>query len=178
MTPTLKQLQAMCITSAGRERAAAFVEPLSRHLPAYGIVTPTEAVDFLAQCLHESAEFRYLEEIASGKAYEGRVDLGNTQPGDGVRFKGRGLIQITGRTNYGACGKAIGADLLEHPEQLATTDLGTASACWFWQTHGLNRYADAGDFITETRRINGGINGLGDRQAYRARVAHAMGVAT
>lgn len=171
---SLDQLQAMCVTEAGRERAASFVDPLNKHLPEHGITTPAEAIDFLAQVLHESAEFRYLEEIASGRAYEGRRDLGNTQPGDGVRFKGRGLIQITGRANYEACGQALGVDLIAHPERLATADLGAASACWYWQTRGLNRYADAGDFITETKRINGGTNGLPDREAYRARAAHAL----
>ena len=93
--------------------------------------------------------------------------LGNTPAadGDGQRYKGRGLIQITGRSNYAACGKALGVDLLSNPSQLETPALAARSAGWFWASNKLNRYADNGDFIGLTRRINGGTNGLADRMA-------------
>ena len=138
-------------------------------MPANGIDTPLRCMHFLAQIGHESAGFRYTEEIASGEAYEGRADLGNTQPGDGVRFKGRGLIQLTGRANYAAYGKAIGVDLVDTDayETLATDpERAVDVACWFWSTHGLNALADADDIEAVTRRINGGLNGLDDRKAY------------
>ncbi len=129
---------------------------------------------FLAQVGHESGELRYTEEIASGDAYEGRRDLGNTEAGDGRRFKGRGLIQLTGRANYRGFGEAIGVDLLSNDNaQRVATDPGLAVevACWFWQARGLNALADEDDAHAVTRRINGGLNGLADRlrQLDRAR---------
>jgi len=126
---------------------------------------PREAM-FIAQLCHESGGFRYVEELASGEAYEGRKDLGNTEEGDGVRFKGRGLIQITGRENYRACGDALGVDLLSDPPLLERPDLACRSAAWFWHKRGLNELADKGDFRTITKRINGGLNGWADRLAF------------
>ena len=146
-----------------------YAPALLTRMPANGIDTPLRCMHFLAQIGHESAGFRYTEEIASGEAYEGRADLGNTQPGDGVRFKGRGLIQLTGRANYAAYGKAIGVDLVDTDayETLATDpERAVDVACWFWSTHGLNALADADDIEAVTRRINGGLNGLDDRKAY------------
>ena len=106
-----------------------------------------------------------MRELASGQAYESRADLGNVRPGDGVRFRGRGLLQVTGRANYAACGKALGLDLLAQPELLEQTVNACRSAGWFWQTRGLNALADAGDQLKVTRRINGGVNGLAERLA-------------
>jgi putative chitinase len=133
------------------------------------INTPLRQAHFLAQVGHESGELRYTQELASGTAYEGRKDLGNTQPGDGVRFKGRGLIQLTGRANYTAFGKVCGQDLLTNPALLAVTPLAVDVAVWFWTQHGLNVLADKDDVVTITRRINGGTNGLANRQALLAR---------
>ncbi len=129
----------------------------------FNISTPLRQAHFLAQIAHESDRFNALEEYASGEDYEGRDDLGNTQPGDGVRFKGRGLIQITGRTNYGDCGKALGVDLINNPTKLAAPDLASRSAGWFWAINQLNGDADNDDVRTVTRVINGGYNGLDDR---------------
>jgi putative chitinase len=131
---------------------------------------------FLAQVAHESGEFRYVQELASGSAYEGRKDLGNTEPGDGVRFKGRGLIQITGRANYEACGRAIGADFIADPALMEQPTWAVGSAAWFWQQHGMNELADAENFDAITRRINGGSNGQQDRLAYLMRAKKAMGI--
>jgi putative chitinase len=133
------------------------------------INTPLRQAHFLAQLGHESGELRYTQELASGTAYEGRKDLGNTQPGDGMRFKGRGLIQLTGRANYTAFSKACGQDLLTHPELLAETPLAVDVAVWFWAQHGLNALADKDDVVRITKRINGGTNGLADRQILLAR---------
>ena len=132
----------------------------------YEINTPLRQAHFLAQIGHESGELRYNEELASGAAYEGRGDLGNTEAGDGVRFKGRGLIQLTGRANYTSYGKAIGKDLLsgDNPKQVADDpDMAVDVACWFWTTRNLNKAADADDALKITKRINGGTKGLEDR---------------
>ena len=120
---------------------------------------------FLAQLGHESDGFNTLEEYASGAQYEGRRDLGNVHPGDGRRFKGRGPIQITGRTNYASYGAALGVDLIENPELAATPEVGFQVAAEFWDRQGLNRFADRGRFDTITRRINGGQNGRADRRS-------------
>jgi putative chitinase len=160
---TLAQLQA--IMPLARTRAVAFVAPLNAAMLEFGITTPARQASFLSQVGHESGQLRYVLELASGQAYEGRADLGNTQRGDGVRFRGRGLLQVTGRTNYVACSKALGLDLLAKPELLEQTVNACRSAGWFWQTKGLNALADAGDQERVTRRINGGVNGLAERLA-------------
>lgn len=140
-----------------------FCEPINSTLVKYLINTPTRAAAFLAQIAHESGQLIYTRELASGAAYEGRRDLGNTQPGDGKKFKGRGLIQITGRTNYQMLSMVIGVDFIANPELLEGAVYATESAGWFWQTRGLNEIADRGDFKLITRRINGGYNGLSER---------------
>lgn len=148
-----------------KARIDIFLEPLNAAMKEFEINTPARRAAFLAQIGHESGQLRYVRELASGQAYEGRKDLGNTQPGDGVRFKGRGLIQITGRSNYIDCGKALALDLLAKPELLEEPESACRSAAWFWKTRGLNELADAGDQVKITRRINGGTNGLADRLA-------------
>jgi putative chitinase len=135
----------------------------------FGIDTVERETMFLAQVAHESGAFNYVREIASGQAYEGRKDLGNTEPGDGVRYKGRGLIQVTGKANYKSCGDALGIDLIAQPELLETPEYAARSAGWFWDSRKLNAIADKGDFLLLTKRINGGTNGYADRQAYLQR---------
>jgi putative chitinase len=147
-------------------RADTFCAPLNIAMGEFEINTPERQAAFIAQIGHESGQFRYVREHASGAAYEGRADLGNAMRGDGVRFKGRGLIQITGRANYKACGDALGLDLILYPELLEQPMYACRSAGWFWKTHGLNELADAGDQVKITRRINGGTNGLAERLAY------------
>src|SRR5690606_21975816 len=123
------------------------------------INTPARIQMFLAQLAHESGELRYFEEIASGEAYEGRKDLGNIHPGDGKRYKGRGPIQLTGRTNYRAAGKALGFDLENDPDLAKDPSIAFRIATWFWTTRGLNAIADTGNFELVTLKINGGLNG-------------------
>jgi len=164
MTMTPQQL--ITIMPNARAKAGIFLPALNAAMAEFGITTPARQASFLAQLAHESGQLVYVRELASGAAYEGRKDLGNTQPGDGVRFRGRGLLQITGRTNYAACGKALGLDLLAQPALLEQTVNACRSAGWFWQSRGLSALADAGDQVAVTRRINGGTNGLAERLAY------------
>ena len=118
-----------------------------------------------------------MEELASGAAYEGRKDLGNAQPGDGPRFKGRGLIQLTGRVNYAAYGRSIGVDLTADGnwEQSGHDPaLAVDAACWFWTKHRLNELADLDDLQTITRRVNGGLIGLEDRADHLERAKFVL----
>lgn len=152
---------------AGDTDLASLAGPLPQVLANRHIDTPLRQAHFLAQIGHESGELRFRSELASGEAYEGRRDLGNTQAGDGPRYKGRGLIQLTGRGNYAEYGRALGREqaLLEHPEQVADDfALAIDVAAWFWARRDLNTLADRDDLITITRRINGGLNGLDDRR--------------
>jgi putative chitinase len=130
------------------------------------LTTPLRQEHFLAQLAHESAGFRTTTEYASGKAYEGRKDLGNTQKGDGVRYKGRGLIQITGRSNYSTMSKALGVDFVKEPELAAEFPYAALTAALYWKNHNINKYADRDDIRGVTKVINGGNNGLADRMAY------------
>ena len=125
---------------------------------------------FMAQVCHESGGFRYVKELASGTAYEGRKDLGNLSPGDGVKYKGRGYIQITGRFNYGYCGQALNLDLLNHPELLEKPLHAARSAAWYWQWKNL----DSKTFMEATKLINGGYNGLESRKAYLAKAESVL----
>jgi len=169
---TIDQLDA--IMPFNRGRAERYLEPLNAAMDEFEINTPKRQSAFLAQLAHESGEFLYVREIASGEAYEGRADLGNTEPGDGVRFKGRGLIQITGRANYAACAAALGADLITHPELLEAPDFACRSAAWFWKSRGLNELADESHFREITRRINGGYTHYERRLAYFNRAEQAL----
>ena len=165
---TVSDLRAIC-PSANFERLESFVEPLNDAMVEFSIDNPEREAMFLAQLAHESMAFRWTREIASGAAYEGRADLGNTEEGDGERFRGRGLIQITGRANYARCGAALGMDLLANPELLEKPRDAARSAAWFWSHHGCNELADKGDFMMVTKKINGGLTGYQDRLAYLTR---------
>src|ERR1051326_3704498 len=156
---------------------ATFYAPfLNAAMLEQGIVSKKRRCAFLAQLAHESAQLRYMEEIASGAAYEGRHDLGNTQPGDGKRYKGRGPIQLTGRANYRLFGHELGLDLEANPQLASKPENGFRIAALFWKRKGLNELADyltmKGDkaeratFMEITRRINGVQNGLSDRLNY------------
>ena len=141
---------------------------LNAAMTEFEIDTPIRQAAFIAQVLHESGMLKWTSEIwgptLAQRNYENRDDLGNTVPGDGLRFRGRGLLQTTGRSNYLRTGKALGVDLIANPEKLAEPELASRSAGWFWKTHGCNEFADKEQFVLLTRRINGGVNGLEDRQ--------------
>ncbi|WP_102959171.1 peptidoglycan-binding protein [Mangrovicella endophytica] len=142
---------------------------LSAVLSRYTIDTPLRIAHFLAQIIHESAGLRTTEEFASGAAYEGRKDLGNTEPGDGRRFKGRGLIQLTGRDNYARMANILSLPLLEQPDLAAVPLKSLVIACEYWQSRRINEPADEDDLIKVTKRVNGGLIGLEDRRAYLKR---------
>ena len=164
--PITEQQLLQILPNAGRQ-AGVFVPVLNTAMNRYGIVGTPRAAAFIAQVGHESGQFRWLKELwgptAQQVGYEGRADLGNTVKGDGSKYRGRGLIQITGRANYAACGEALGLDLINNPQLLELPQHAAMSAAWFWSMKGLNTLADQGDFVKITRRINGGINGLEDR---------------
>jgi putative chitinase len=155
-------------------KAAIYAAPLTATMEEFGIDTPQRQASFIAQVAHESGQLVYVKELASGSAYEGRADLGNTQPGDGVRYKGRGLIQITGRDNYIKLMLALGIDCVADPTVVETPVNACRSAAWFWQSHNLNALADANDQEKICRRINGGLNGLDDRLAFYAKAKEVL----
>lgn len=150
--------------SAGR--VFDFAGPLTAAMAEFEIVLPRRRAAFLAQVAHESGELRYTRELATGQAYERREDLGNNEPGDGPLYKGGGLLQITGRVNYAACGKALDVPLIGNPSLIETPPIAARSAAWFWKTKGLNALADVDRFGEITRLINGGFNGLDARLRY------------
>ena len=161
--PTKDKL-AIVLPRATQSRIDAFFEPLKAGMVKYGITSPLQMAHFIAQIGHESMSFLYTEEIASGAAYEGRRDLGNTEPGDGKRYKGRGLIQLTGRANYSAYSRHTGVDYVAAPDAVSTDPMVAVDvACWFWSDRGVGKLADGDDVKAVTRRINGGYNGLDDR---------------
>lgn len=176
MPITVQQLLLM-LPNAGSV-AGVFVPVLNTAMNRYQIVGSKRVAAFIAQIGHESGQLKYVKEIwgptAAQIRYEGRADLGNSQPGDGSKYRGRGLIQITGRANYKACGEALGLDLVNQPELLVKPQHACMSAAWFWATKGLNTLADEGKFETITRRINGGLNGLADRQMLYARALKVL----
>ena len=166
------------------ERRDAFLPHLHAAMEEFEINTPLRQAAFLAQLAHESGEFRYMEEIwgptAAQKRYEPPSSLarrlGNTEPGDGFRYKGRGPIQVTGRDNYRRYGGLLGLDLEAEPEQAATPAVGFRIAGLYWQKNGLNELADKEWFKTITKRINGGTNGLEERRRYYERARTALGI--
>lgn len=164
--PITEQQLLQILPNAGRQ-AGVLVSALNNAMNHYSIVGTARVASFIAQVGHESGQLRYLCEIwgptAQQVGYEGRADLGNTVKGDGSKYRGRGLIQITGRANYARCGEALDLDLIDRPELLEKPQYAAMSAAWFWATRGLNTLADQGEFVKITRRINGGANGLDDR---------------
>lgn len=163
MSLTIDQLKQ--VFPQGASRAAVFLEHINAAMDEYDIDSPLRQQAFLAQIGHESGQLRYTREIwgptEAQKKYEGRLDLGNTVAGDGKKFMGRGLIQITGRANYKKCSNDLFGDnrLLESPEILESAEYACKSAAWFWAINGLNGLADKEQFAKITRKINGGLNG-------------------
>jgi putative chitinase len=181
-----------------------WLQPLENTFAKYDISTPQRQAAFIGQCAHESANFKTLQEnlnysaeglmktwpsrfptkeIAdqyarqpikiAGKVYNGR--MGNTSEEEAQKYLGRGLIQLTGKENYEHCGAAIGVDIIGNPDLLTEPEYAALSAGWFWNKKGLNALADAGDFETMTKRINGGLHGLDDRKAKIAKALLVLG---
>lgn len=175
--PITAQQLLQILPNAGQV-AGFFVPVLNTAMNRYQIVGTKRVAAFIAQIGHESGQLKYVKEIwgptAAQTKYEGRKDLGNTVAGDGSKYRGRGLIQITGRANYIMCGEALALDLINHPELLEKPQHACMSAAWFWVTKGLNTLADAGQFDRITRRINGGQNGTADRQTLYARALKVL----
>jgi len=147
------------------------------HFREYGILdSGLRLAHFIAQVAHESGGFVYMEEIASGAAYEGRADLGNTQAGDGKRYKGRGPLQLTGRANYREYGQALGIYFEEHPDIVAYPSIGLHVACEYWKRKGLNALADMDDVTAITKKVNGGLNGFDDRKSKLAKAKGLIGI--
>lgn len=167
LSKTLQYVTAEQLFTIANEGSVAefepFVEGCNLCLDRFDITTPLRIAHFIAQVFHESGCLKWIEELASGDAYEGRTDLGNTQPGDGRRFKGRGFIQLTGRSNYRRFSEAIGYDFEFNPRAVATPENAWLSAGWFWDAHDLNALADKDNFDGITLTINGGYNGYDDR---------------
>lgn len=182
MTITAQQLLQI-LPNAG-QKAGVFVPALNAAMGKYGIVTRLRIAAFIAQIGHESGQLQWVRELGSDQ-YLSKYDtgtlakrLGNTPEadGDGQKYRGRGLIQITGRANYGACSEALFGDarLLNTPELLEHPVYAAMSAAWFWHRAGLNTQADKGDFLTITKRINGGTNGLADRETLYERALKVL----
>lgn len=160
MVNLTESLLQKCMPKATKSNVQRFWLPLEQTIQRYSINTPERLAAFLAQLAWESGFLRYVKELASGKAYDtGKLalNLGNTPEadGDGERYKGRGLIQITGTTNYRALSKALGIDFLKNPEKIEEPLYAALSAGWFWDWKKLNIYADKNDFLTISKRING-----------------------
>jgi putative chitinase len=154
-------------TGARIDRATTFLPYILDTMHEFEINTPARQAAFLAQVGHESGGLKWLVELwgptDSQRRYEMRYDLGNNQPGDGLKFRGRGLIQLTGRANYKKASEALGVDLIAEPQLLGEPALACRSAGWFWKAHGCNEIADSGNFERLTKRINGGLNGYAER---------------
>jgi putative chitinase len=142
---------------------AVFYEPLTAAMDWYRINTSIRIAAFTAQVIHESGNLRYVREIASGEAYEGRTDLGNIIPGDGKRFKGRGLIKLVGRNNYHLLSEAFGIDFLHHPHLLEMPHWASLSAAWFWDANKFNILADKDNLSCITKKISGSNESFEDR---------------
>jgi len=203
MTALTKQQLAQIIP--GNPYLDHWFDALLQALPDYDIDTPQRIAAFLAQCAHESGNFRAIkenlnykaeslckvwpryfnvgnaahyahnQEAIANRAYGGRMGNGDEASGDGWKFCGRGLIQLTGRSNYQAFADSLQISIDDASEYLKTFEGCVQSACWFWEANNLNQYADSGDILTMTKRINGGTLGLEDRQKHYQHALHVLG---
>ena len=174
MVITADQLQSIIGKTPDRTRIERITDALNLTFEKYQINTPLRVCHFLAQVIHESGSFRYMEEIwgptEAQRQYEGRINLGNNVPGDGYKFRGRGYIQLTGRANYKeACGE-FGKDFLANPDLVAQYPYVALIAGWYWKRRNINFLADKDDVIAVTKAINGGTNGLYDREIWLTKV--------
>ena len=170
---SLNQLNSIFPTGAKTGRNAKVLDSLNAEMSKRGITTVNRIAGFLSQVGVESEEFLYTKELG-GNAYFAKYDsgtpigkrLGNTQPGDGAKYKGRGFIQVTGRSNYTQCGKDLGLDLVNNPQILEQMDKAVLSAGWYWNLRNINAACDADDIVRITKLVNGGTNHLDRRTAY------------
>lgn len=174
----------------GRDKALLWHPPLLQAFRRFGITNARRQALFLAQALHESGGLEFLQELwgptEAQRGYEGRKDLGNTRPGDGYRYRGRGLFQLTGRNNYRKAGQAFSQPFEAQPELVATPWWAALTAAWFWSSRftwdgirpvvGLNYWADRGNLERVTRAINGGANGLDRRREWWEKAKKALQV--
>lgn len=195
-----------CVPNIRAENLNKFYNPLNKAMKKYNINTKLRIAAFVSQLAHESGSFNRVEENLNyseqglrrvfGKyfrtrnpsiyarqpekianvVYANRIGNSNVSSGDGWRYRGRGLIQLTGKANYIQAGKALGVDLIKNPDWLTTAEGATMSAAWFWDMRSLNELADKQHFRTITRRINGGLNGLDDRLRYYNTALKVLGV--
>lgn len=177
-------MTALCLylaaPGAPRSRTAAIGAALAAHLKAADIWSPLRIQHFLAQAMHETGGLLYLEELGGLKylsRYDGRADLGNTQPGDGPRYKGRGIFQLTGRTNYRRIGQRLDLPLEDTPQMAAEPIVSVRIAVDYWQSRNITPLADADDIVGVTKKINGGTNGLDDRRACLNKIRVVWGAA-
>ncbi|MBW6491962.1 MAG: hypothetical protein K0B15_12295 [Lentimicrobium sp.] len=173
MTPTQFRDALPYATAFNRSR---FYAPILDTFTKFCIDTKLRQAAFLAQIAHESGSLKYVKEIASGFAYEGRKDLGNTEPGDGPKYKGRGLIQLTGRANYDKASIYFGVDFVAHPEFIEQPLYAALVSGWYWHTRKLNMLADVRDIRRITKLINGGYNGIDMRIRHYERALKAFGI--
>lgn len=175
----IDQLSAIA-TNCPIQRLTELLPYLNQVMAKCDITSKARIAHFLAQVAHESDGFNTNEEYADGSDYEGRGDLGNVETGDGVRFKGRGLIQVTGRANYAECGQSLSVDFVGNPEKLAANEYAALSAGWYWDKNNLNKIADDPSLSSEetctqiTRIVNGGENGLDQRLGYLNRALSVL----
>jgi putative chitinase len=159
------------------DRAGTILTPLAKAMKEFDISSPKRRAAFLAQAAYESSELRHQEEnFTNLDAYENRADLGNTKPGDGKKYKGRGPLMLTGRSNYKAAGQALKLDLEAHPELVSQPEIGCRVAAWYWKSQGLNELADRGDFRGITQHMHGDFVGLDARQKFYRQAKQVLGI--
>ena len=176
--------QILAIMPNAKDKVDVFLPYINDYAEVFHIDTPKRMAHFLAQIAHESGELRYTKELGNKNDFRkydvGRLKnmLGNLKDGDGYKYRGRGLIQITGRANYQAYqnSKYCTGDIMEHPELLEEPLGATKSAMWWWWKHDLNKLADSDCFVAITKTINGGTNGLALRRKFLTRAKKVFNV--
>jgi putative chitinase len=194
-----------CLPEASIQNVELFADPIERTCQEFDIVTPWRTAAFIAQVGHESCNLKFVKEnlnysaqgllkvfpkyfdaetanrynrnaeAIANRVYANRMGNGNEASGDGWRYRGRGLIQLTGKHNYTKCGEGLNVDLISDPTYLESPEGAARSAGWFWNSRGLNTFADVGDIKNMTKRINGGFIGLEDRIKHYEHALHVLG---
>ena len=199
------EILSTCIPEASPDNVSNFVDPLNHACIEFDISTAQRIAAFVAQCAHESGNLKFVKEnlnysaqglcrtfgkyftpdtaqkynrnpeAIANRVYANRMGNGPEESGDGWRFRGRGLIQLTGHDNYVKCGQGLDVDLMNTPDYLETPEGAARSAGWFWDSRDLNKLADIGDLKTMTKKINGGFIGLEDRITHYDHALHILG---